>query len=72
MEHKVEENDIDRLLRENPTASFLGVSTRALQSWRCRGCGPPFVRISSRAVRYRLRDLIEWSKSRLKNSTSEK
>ena len=63
--------DPDALATEREAADFLGVTTRALQKWRGTGSGPKFVRISSRCVRYRRRDLIAWSESHLKSSTSE-
>jgi hypothetical protein len=63
--------DLDKLRAEKESADFLGMTPRALQAWRQRGGGPLFVRISSRCIRYRIRDLIAWSESRLKTSTSE-
>ena len=63
--------DPEALNTEREAADFLGVTTRALQKWRTTGNGPRFVRISSRCVRYRRRDLMEWSEARLKSSTSE-
>ena len=62
---------LDQLVNERETAAFLDVTDRALQNWRLRGGGPPFVRISSRAVRYRRRDVIEWVNDRIVRSTSE-
>lgn len=59
------------LLDEQSAARFLGFTPRALQAWRQRGGGPQFVRISSRAVRYRKQDLVAWAENRLKRSTSE-
>ena len=59
------------LLDEQHAARFLGFTPRALQAWRQRGGGPKFVRISSRAIRYRRCDLIEWAEGKLKSSTSE-
>jgi hypothetical protein len=41
-------SDPDSLLSEKQSATFLGVTPRALQVWRQRGGGPAFVRISSR------------------------
>ena len=64
-------SDPDALSTEREAADFLGVSTRALQKWRATGSGPQFVRISSRCVRYRRRDLIAWAENRLKSSTAE-
>ncbi|TDJ70671.1 MAG: DNA-binding protein [Proteobacteria bacterium] len=55
----------DTLIDEITAAGTLKVSTRALQKWRSSGGGPPFVRLSSRAIRYRRSDLAEWIESRL-------
>jgi predicted DNA-binding transcriptional regulator AlpA len=63
--------DLDALLDEVQAAQFLNVSTRCLQAWRQRGGGPRFVRISSRCLRYRRRDLLTWSEERLARSTSD-
>ena len=61
----------DALLRPREAAAFLGFTPRALEAWRQRGGGPRFVRVSTRAVRYRRRDLQAWAKRRLRRSTSE-
>jgi predicted DNA-binding transcriptional regulator AlpA len=63
--------DPEALMQERDAAAFLGFSRRALEAWRSRGGGPPFVRVSARAVRYRRRDLIAWAESRLCSSTSD-
>lgn len=63
--------DPDTLLSEAQSAEFLGGTPRALQAWRQRGGGPAFIRISSRCVRYRRRDLITWAEARLRTSTSD-
>ena len=62
---------LERLIDEKAAAHFLGYSPRALQNWRLRGGGPRFVRVSSRSVRYRRRDLIAWAEQRLRSSSSE-
>jgi predicted DNA-binding transcriptional regulator AlpA len=59
------------LLREKEAAAFLGLTPRALQSWRTQGYGPRFVRISGACIRYRPQDLDAWVASRLRESTSE-
>lgn len=59
------------LLREDEAAEVMNVSPRFLQDRRRRGGGPPFVRVSSRAVRYRLSDLEEWIEERVFSSVSE-
>ena len=61
----------ETILNERDTATLLGLTARALQSWRMRGYGPPFVRISSRCVRYRREDLDAWLAARVVRSTSE-
>ena len=64
------QNHPDALLREEDAAVFLGFTPRALQEWRHRGSGPPFVRISSRAIRYRRADLIAWATERREGAPS--
>jgi predicted DNA-binding transcriptional regulator AlpA len=61
---------LDRLIDERIAADFLGYSVRALQNWRLRGGGPAFIKVSSRSVRYRRRDLIAWAEQRLRVNTS--
>jgi len=71
---EVDLEDEDRLYTEEGAAQFLRVTTRSLQNWRTRPhgpMGPPYVRISSRCIRYRRRDLIAWAKGRLRNSPQE-
>jgi predicted DNA-binding transcriptional regulator AlpA len=63
-------NHLNSLIAEREAAQFLGFTVRALQNWRLRGGGPRFVKISSRAVRYRRRDLVEWAEDRLVANTS--
>jgi predicted DNA-binding transcriptional regulator AlpA len=64
-------DDPDQLLTEIEAAQILKFTPRALQAWRCRGGGPPFVRISARAIRYRRSDLSHWIAERLRTSTSD-
>ena len=59
------------LLTESEAAKYLSLTNRALQAWRCQGRGPRFVKISARAVRYRLEDLERWVEERLRRSTSD-
>lgn len=67
-----ENENPNRLLNEKQAADLLCYSVRALQNWRVRGGGPTFVRISSRSVRYRYADLINWIESRMVQNTSQK
>jgi predicted DNA-binding transcriptional regulator AlpA len=60
-----------RLLREKAAADLLGVKIRTMQDWRFRGGGPPFIKLSGRAVRYRVNDLLQWVDSKVRASTSD-
>lgn len=68
---EVDPIDLHRMVAEKEAADFLGYSVRALQNWRVRGGGPRFVKVSSRSIRYRMRDLIEWAESKVIAHTSE-
>jgi len=63
--------DPNALMDEREAASILCYSVRALQNWRHRGGGPKFIRVSSRSIRYRRRDLMDWIDSRTVSSTSQ-
>lgn len=65
------EPDPGRLLREREAACLLGLSHRTLQGLRCRGGGPPFVRIGRRAIGYRHSDLLAWISENTHQSTSQ-
>lgn len=51
---------ITELLNTKEVAKLLCVSPRTVESWRQQEVGPPFVRISATAVRYRAEDLAAW------------
>jgi excisionase family DNA binding protein len=40
------------LLTTKEAARLLRVSHRTMEEWRCRGGGPPFIKLGRRAVRY--------------------
>jgi predicted DNA-binding transcriptional regulator AlpA len=54
----------EELLKQEAAAHFLGLRPTTLELWRSRGDGPRFVRLSRRAVRYRLSELIKFAVSR--------
>ena len=51
-------------------AFFVGLSRRTLEKMRVQGLGPVY-RKHGRYVRYHIDDLEGWSKSRMKESTSD-
>ena len=59
------------MLNERDAAQYLGLSPNTLSTWRSRGGGPPFLRYSSRCIRYRTVDLDEWVAARLADNTAE-
>ena len=59
------------LLTTQQAATYLGVSKAFLERDRWAGARIPFIRVGSRAVRYRQRDLEAFLESRVRHSTSE-
>ena len=59
------------LIPESEAADFLDVTPRALQDWRQRGTGPPYVKISARCVKYTRFRMKRWYDARLRSSTSD-
>ena len=57
-------------LTTKQAASHLGFSKQQLELWRCKGGGPPYVKLAH-AVRYRRSDLDAFMAERLVSSTSE-
>jgi DNA-binding transcriptional MerR regulator len=47
-------------LTEKQVAQKLNISPRTLQAWRRKHVGPPYVRLSPRAIRYELTALLQW------------
>lgn len=60
------------LLDTGEAAELLGLSARTLQDWRLRGVGPRYIRLSSKAVRYRPRELARWIIAKEVQSTSDR
>lgn len=49
-----------QLLTTAEAATYLSLSPRTLEAWRSQLVGPPHIKISGRAVRYRPEDLEQW------------
>jgi predicted DNA-binding transcriptional regulator AlpA len=70
MNAPVKTNAIDPLLPPADVAKLLKVSLSWLAKARLRGDGPPYIRVG-RASRYTNQALLQWMKSRQRQSTSE-
>ncbi len=62
---------LDRLLTTKEAAAYLGVSGAFLERDRWAGARIPFVRVGSRAVRYRLGELENYVAGQLRTSTND-
>lgn len=62
---------IDVLLTTKQAAELLCVSQAFLERDRWAGARIPFIRVGSRAVRYRREDLDRFVQSRFRQSTSQ-
>lgn len=61
----------ERLLTTKEAAKYLGLSKAFLERDRWAGAKIPFLKVGSRAVRYRLTDLEAFLASRVRYSTSD-
>lgn len=52
----------DALATSQEAAAFLRLKYATLSWYRCQGCGPKFVRIGQKLIRYRMGDLREYAK----------
>lgn len=59
------------LLRTKEAASYLGVSMAFLERDRWAGARIPFIKVGSRAVRYRLSDLDSFLDRQVRHSTCD-
>lgn len=58
-------------LRTEDAAKRIGLAVGTLEKMRCRGDGPPFLRLSARRVVYAVDALDKWARDREFTSTSE-
>lgn len=59
------------LLTPKEAADILQVSEFTLERWRRTGDGPPYVRLSSRAIRYRAAELVAFIEAHMTRNTAE-
>ena len=62
----LQQTNLDRALDQTEAAAFLGLMPRTLEVWRQQKRGPKYLSYSQRCVRYRLRDLIAYQESTLR------
>ena len=48
------------LVTQEEVAEYLSVSTRTLEHWRRVNLGPPYVKLGTRIVRYRISEIQNW------------
>ena len=60
-----------QLVNTTAAAKFLGVSKAFLERDRWAGARIPFIKVGSRAVRYRIEDLEHYIASQVRRSTSD-
>ena len=63
-------NETTHYMSTRQVAAYLGLSPRTLESYRCRGGGPPF-HVFGGVVRYLLFDVVKWASERRRHSTSD-
>ena len=56
-------SDNNDLICTKAAAKLLGLSPQTLEKWRSQGRGPVFVRIGSKAIRYRCEALTQFIES---------
>ncbi len=66
-----EARKLDRLLTTKEAAAYLGVSAAFLERDRWAGARIPFIRIGSRAVRYRLGELENYVAGQTRTNTAD-
>ena len=49
-----------KALKEKEAAAYLGLSVKTLQAWRFYSKGPKYLKLSGRAIRYRVEDLDQF------------
>lgn len=52
--------ELESLITERAAARILAVAPGTLKGWRATRRGPPYLRLHSRTIRYRLSDIAAW------------
>lgn len=59
------------VFRTRDASEYLGMPQSTLEKLRLRGDGPPFIRLTGRAIGYLKEDLDRWLRERRVSSTSQ-
>ena len=65
---KIDPKSVPTMLDDKSAAAFFGVRPRTMRLWRTRN-GLPYVRVTSRIIRYRMEDLQAWMDKRVIEET---
>lgn len=68
---RIGKKHVERRPASKTLAKLLNVSIQWVEIGRCRGDGPPFIRLSKRCVRYRLPDVQAWLEARKYSHTAQ-
>ena len=55
--------DTGELLTSVQVAEYLKIHPSTLSKWRCRKTGPVYIVVGSRAIRYRMKDILDFVES---------
>lgn len=61
----------NELLTEVQVANLFSVSPRTIQDWRQKGTGPSPIFLTTRKIRYKHSDLVQWLNKKSNNSFRE-
>lgn len=64
-------NSAPLFLTAGEAAALLRVSPITLSRWRIQGCGPRWIKMGPKRVAYAVDDLLAWTNTQKRTSTSE-
>ena len=65
--------ELDELLTNEQVAALLGIRPNTLEIWRCKGKGPPFIKLGDHPaspIRYQRSRVMAWIEANSHASTS--
>ena len=61
----------DEMLDTKAVAAWLGIAPITIAKGRCTGLGPPYVRLTPKAIRYRKSDVEKWLNEQTFSNTAQ-